>query len=88
MENIGNAPLDLVTKVWAQVAGEDIFTSLQSKTHVGRPKWDDIFASLISGENASTANDVNVFFCGPSTMGETIRDLCGTYRFRYYEEKF
>jgi hypothetical protein len=87
-ENIGNAPLDLVTKVWAEVAGRDIFTSLKSKTHVGRPKWDDIFDQLVSGDNASTANDVNVFFCGPSTMGEAIRSHCATYRFRFYEEKF
>jgi hypothetical protein len=87
-ENIGNVPLDLVTKIWAQVAGQDIFTSLQSKTHIGRPKWEDLFNGLISGENASTANDVNVFFCGPSTMAQTIRNHCATFRFRFYEEKF
>ena len=87
-ENIGNVPLDLVTKIWAQVAGEDIFTSLKSKTHLGRPKWEEVFNRLISGENASTANDVNVFFCGPSTMAATIREHCGTFRFRFYEEKF
>jgi NAD(P)H-flavin reductase len=87
-ENIGNVPLDLVTKVWAEVAGRDIFTSLKSKTHVGRPKWNEIFNQLVSGENASTANDVSVFFCGPSTMGNAIRDHCTTYRFRFYEEKF
>ena len=87
-ENIGNVPLDLVTKVWAEVAGRDIFTSLKSKTHVGRPKWEDIFDKLVSGENASTANDVNVFFCGPATMGTAIREHCVTNRFRFYEEKF
>jgi NAD(P)H-flavin reductase len=87
-ENIGNVPLDLITKVWAEVAGSDIFTSLKSKTHIGRPKWDEIFNQLISGENASMANDVNVFFCGPSTMGNAIQDYCTTYRFRFYEEKF
>jgi predicted ferric reductase len=87
-ENIGNVPLDLVTKIWAEVAGQDIFTSLKSKTHIGRPKWEDLFGSLISGENASTANDVNVFFCGPSGMARTIRNHCATYRFRFYEEKF
>ncbi|CAF1196565.1 unnamed protein product [Adineta ricciae] len=87
-ENIGNVPLDLVTKIWAQVAGQDIFTSLKSKTHIGRPKWEDLFSNLISGENASTANDVDVFFCGPSTMAQTIRNHCATFRFRFYEEKF
>jgi NADPH oxidase 5 len=87
-QNIGNAPLDLVTKVWAEVSGEDLFTSLKSKTHIGRPDWGDLFEDMISGENASTAHDVNVFFCGPPTMGQTIRDQCVSYRFRYYEENF
>ncbi|CAF3973602.1 unnamed protein product [Rotaria sp. Silwood2] len=87
-DNIGYVPLDLVTKVWAEIAGQDIFTDLKSKTHIGRPKWDELFNSLISGENSSTANDVNVFFCGPSTMGKVVREHCETYRFRYYKEKF
>ena len=88
-ENIGNAPLTLVTNVWAQMAGEDIFTSLKSKTHIGRPGWDQLFGHLLPGEeNASTANDVNVFFCGPTTMGETIREHCSSRRFHFHEEKF
>ncbi|CAF3549158.1 unnamed protein product [Rotaria sp. Silwood1] len=87
-ENIGHVPLDLVTKIWAQIAGQDIFTSLKSKTHIGRPQWQDIFNELISGENASTANDVSIFFCGPSTMGKTIKNHCTKFRFRFYEEKF
>ncbi|CAF1211376.1 unnamed protein product [Adineta ricciae] len=87
-ENIGNVPLDVITKVWAQIAGQDIFTSLKSKTHVGRPKWEEIFDELISDDNASTADDVNVFFCGPATMAQAIRSHCVKYRFRFYEEKF
>ena len=88
-ENIGNAPLNLVTNIWAQVAGEDIFTSLKAKTHIGRPDWNQLFDNLTSGDDsASAANDVNVFFCGPTTMGETIRGHCMTHRFRYHEEKF
>ncbi|CAF4424295.1 unnamed protein product, partial [Rotaria magnacalcarata] len=87
-ENIGNVPLELVTKLWAEVAGQDIFTSLKSKTYIGRPQWDKVFDKLISGENASTANDVSIFFCGPSTMAKTIQHHCATFRFRFYEEKF
>ena len=87
-QNIGNVPLDLISKVWAQVAGQDIFTSLKSMTHIGRPKWDELFGRLVSDDNASTANDVDVFFCGPRAMSQTIRNYCATYRFRYYEEKF
>ncbi|CAF1075995.1 unnamed protein product [Rotaria sordida] len=87
-QNIGNVPLDLVTKIWAEIAGQDIFTNLKSKTHIGRPQWKNIFNELISGENASTANDVSVFFCGPSTMAKAIQNHCATFRFRFYEEKF
>ncbi|CAF2205958.1 unnamed protein product [Rotaria magnacalcarata] len=87
-ENIGNAPLELVTKTWKEVTGQDIFTRLQCKTHFGRPQWENLFHSFLSMENTSTVNDVSVFFCGPSSMGETIKNRCRTFRFRYYEEKF
>ena len=87
-QNIGNAPLDLVTKVWAQIAGQDIFTSLKSRTRLGRPNWDEIFTELISGDNSATSNDVSVFFCGPPSMGNSVQRKCAAYRFRYYEEKF
>jgi NADPH oxidase 5 len=82
-ENIGHAPLDLISKAWSDIAGQDIFTSLKSKTHIGRPKWADLFAQL-----TSSTDSVNVFFCGPSSMATTIRNHCATYRFRFYEEKF
>ncbi|CAF2032667.1 unnamed protein product [Rotaria magnacalcarata] len=87
-ENIGNAPLELVTKTWKEVTRQDIFTRLQCKTHFGRPQWENLFHSFLSMENTSTVNDVSVFFCGPSSMGETIKNRCRTFRFRYYEEKF
>ncbi|CAF1340375.1 unnamed protein product [Didymodactylos carnosus] len=87
-ENIGHAPLDFVTKVWAQVAGQDIFTRLKARTTIGRPKWDELFTSLISGANSSTANDVSVFFCGPTSLATIIRKHCAQFRFRFYEEKF
>lgn len=87
-ENIGNVPLEFVTKIWAQVAGQDIFTSLKSKTHLGRPEWESLFNRIASSENPVTDDDVNVFFCGPSTMARTIQKHCSTFRFRFYEEKF
>ncbi|CAF4720726.1 unnamed protein product [Rotaria socialis] len=46
-DNIGNAPLELATRVFAQVAGHDIFTSLKSKTNFGRPSWEKIFNRFI-----------------------------------------
>ncbi|CAF4650582.1 unnamed protein product [Rotaria socialis] len=87
-ERIGNVPLDLITKIWAQVAGHDIFTNLNTKTHIGRPKWDELFRGFNTDQTETTQKDVSVFFCGPSAMGQTIRKHCVDCKFRYYEEKF
>ncbi|CAF4234336.1 unnamed protein product [Rotaria socialis] len=85
-ENIGNVPLDVVTKTWAQVAGNDIFTSLRTKTQIGRSNWTELFDRLISNENASTADDVNVFFRGSPIMGNSIREHCEKFRFHFFKE--
>jgi hypothetical protein len=87
-ENAGDVPSDLITKFWTQIAGHDVFATLKSKTHIGRPNWNELFQSFTAGENASLANDVSVFFCGPPSMGTAIRNYCIKYRFRYFEEKF
>jgi hypothetical protein len=87
-EYIGYYPLQPITQVWAQVSGKDIFTGLKARTHIGRPPWNKIFTELHTGDNASTANDVNVFFCGSSAMGKTIKECCTEHSFHFYEEKF
>ncbi|CAF0904933.1 unnamed protein product [Adineta steineri] len=87
-ENSGDSPSDLITKFWSQITGHDVFTALKSKTHIGQPNWNELFQSFKSGENASMANDVGVFFCGPPSMEIDIRKYCMNYQFRYFEEKF
>ncbi|CAF4754774.1 unnamed protein product [Rotaria magnacalcarata] len=86
--NVDNAPLELVRKICAPVARRDIYTGLKSRTNFGRPSWEKIFNRFISLENASTADDVSVFFCGRSIIGEAIKRQCEEFQFRYYEEKF
>ncbi|UJR12461.1 hypothetical protein I4U23_016637 [Adineta vaga] len=86
--NTNDNPVDPITNIWTDIAGHDVYERLKSKTHLGRPKWDELFQSLTSGENVSLTSDVSVFFCGPPSMGTTIRTSCIKYRFRYYEEKF
>ncbi|CAF4486135.1 unnamed protein product [Rotaria socialis] len=86
--NVDNAPLELVRKICAPVARRDIYTGLKSRTNFGRPSWEKIFNKFISLENASTADDVSVFFCGRSIIGEAIKRQCEEFQFRYYEEKF
>ncbi|CAF0964967.1 unnamed protein product [Adineta steineri] len=68
--------------------GHDVFTALKSKTHLDRPNWNELLQSFKSGKNASMANDVGVFFCGPPSMGIDIRKYCMKYQFRYFKEKF
>jgi hypothetical protein len=87
-ECVGIYPLELVTRLWAQVAGCDIFTGLKAQTKIGRPVWEEIFAGFNSIENRSNANDVNVFFCGHPAMGMVIQECCTKHHFRFYEEKF
>ncbi|CAF3633549.1 unnamed protein product [Rotaria sp. Silwood1] len=82
--NIGIAPLELIT----QVATADIFTGLKAQTHFGRPRWESIFSGFTKGEAGLTANDVNVFFCGPAIMGNTIHESCTKHGFHFYDEKF
>ncbi|CAN8072806.1 unnamed protein product [Agarophyton chilense] len=44
---------------------------LLSKTRLGRPVWDDVFAEVAA--RAKSDATVGVFFCGPHRMGATIR---------------
>ncbi|CAF1266116.1 unnamed protein product [Didymodactylos carnosus] len=82
-ESIGSAPFDLVSKIYQEVKDVDIFTSLNAKTHVGRPNWDDVFRQL-----SSSQRQISVFFCGPSSMANSIREQCARHKFRFYKEKF
>ena len=79
---------ELITQLWAQVAGDDIFTGLKARTHIGRPIWEKIFTEINPIENRTNANDVNVFFCGPPAMGKDIQQCCTKHHFHYYEENF
>ncbi|CAF4473883.1 unnamed protein product, partial [Rotaria socialis] len=77
-----------VTNIWADEMGSDIFTGLKSPTNFGRPDWEKLLRSMTSGDNSSTAKDINVFFCGPKSMGKKIQHHCVDFGIRYYEEKF
>ncbi|CAB3999131.1 cytochrome b-245 heavy chain-like [Paramuricea clavata] len=72
--------------------GEDVITGLKRKTFFGRPQWDGIF-SKIAESNPST--DIGVFFCGPSGLSHTLRNMSNKYsntkegiRFYYNKENF
>lgn len=75
-ENIGYLPLEIVSKVCIQATGSDIFMSLQAKTHIARPKWSELFGSLKSGDARAAARETSLFFCGPTTLGQSIVQQC------------
>ncbi|XP_028415268.1 NADPH oxidase 3-like isoform X2 [Dendronephthya gigantea] len=75
-----------------QEEGEDVITGLKRKTFFGRPQWDGIFDN-IAQSNPST--DIGVFFCGPSGLSHTLRNMSNKYsnakegiRFYYNKENF
>jgi predicted ferric reductase len=87
-EHMKHFPLQLISQVWTQVTGKDMFTDLKARTHIGRPIWDEIFTKLRSDENVSTANDASVFFCGSSVMSKIVQEHCIKYNLDFYEDKF
>ncbi|CAF4235310.1 unnamed protein product [Rotaria sp. Silwood2] len=87
-DNIGQVFLHHVINVWAEEVGDDIFTGLKSRTHFGRPDWNELFKRLISDNEVSAAKNMNVFFCGPSTMGKTIEQHCIRFGMHFYKENF
>jgi hypothetical protein len=82
-ECVGHYPFQLITQLWAQAVGHDIFTGLKSRTHIGRPEWNKIFDQI-----ESKNKNVNVFYCGNQTMGRTIQQASIKHRFRFYQENF
>lgn len=86
--NIGSVPLDLVTRIYEQVHNEDIFTRLKTKTHIGRPKWDELFGAILAKDISRKRKDVTVFFCGPRSMTETVKIACAKHRIKFHREQF
>jgi len=50
----------------------------------GRPDWDKVF----QGIRESKAGPVTVFYCGPPTLVDILRDKCIEYRFTFRREMF
>ena len=57
------------------VNGLDMTTGLKSTTHIGPPKWNEIFEDIhrIHGPMV----EVGVFYNGPSKLGREVRKACG-----------
>ncbi|KAJ7918000.1 NADPH oxidase [Mycena leptocephala] len=72
-------------------ADKDAITLLRAPTHYGRPNWDQMFTSLGQRHPES---DVGVFYCGPKTLGSTLRYMSNKHsdargaRFFFGKENF
>ena len=66
-------------------ANQDMTTGLRTITNFGRPDWQGIFADI---SRRHPYRSVNVFFCGPGSLGTTIRAAARRQGFRYRNEVF
>jgi len=86
--NIGSVPLDLVTRVYEQAYHEDVFTRLKTKTHVGRPNWDELFDTILAKDSQNKKKGAAVFFCGPKSMTEMVKAACTKHKIKFHKEQF
>ncbi|CAI9738164.1 cytochrome b-245 heavy chain-like [Octopus vulgaris] len=54
----------------------DPITRLREKTHFGRPRWSNIFKEI---KDAHLGKSIGVFYCGPSQLSKTLREMCNTH---------
>eukprot|EP00842_Homolaphlyctis_polyrhiza_P001571 jgi/Hompol1/2414/HPOL_005992-RA len=73
--------------------GRDAITGLRSRTHYGRPNWDQVFETL---RNNHRGTDIGVRYCGPKVLSKTLHEMCNKWteatedgtRFYYGKENF
>lgn len=68
----------------------DYITGLRKPISFGRPNFDELFAEWAKKHQHQR---VGVFYCGPSPLGQILRQQCdlrsgGTSRFVFHEECF
>ena len=80
-----SAALELAREI-AYAAGEpDVFTGLRTKTHMGHPDWGPILQAIAREHGPEK---VDVFFCGPTGLGNTVRRASTRLGMRFHDERF
>ena len=59
-------------------------TGLRVMTHMGQPD----FRAILAGIAHQHPSGVDVFFCGPLTLGKRVRAICLELGLRFREERF
>jgi NADPH oxidase 5 len=79
------AVLNLARAMAHEQGDPDSITGLRSKTNVGRPDWSKELESIVQ---AHAPDPVEVFYCGPPGLANSIERTCRGLGVRFREEKF
>jgi predicted ferric reductase len=63
----------------------DLVTGLRTMTHMGHPDWDVVLAAIKEQHAGET---VEVYFCGPTALGKTLRASSARLGMPFREEQF
>ena len=86
--------IKLIQTLMHHFTGRDMISGLETptRTHFGRPDWDEIFADLVWKHPGET---IGVFYCGNRSLETTLQSLCRKFNtsqhatnFIFHSEKF
>lgn len=80
-----SAALDVAMDVYQAETGRDLFTGLRNRTHLGRPDWRAIFATLAKEHEGEK---VDVYFCGPAPLAAVLATEAARQGFGFHKENF
>ena len=80
-----SAALELARELSRAAGDPDVVTGLRTKTHMGRPDWDETLRQIAREHAPET---VDVYFCGPPALGRIVRRASVRANMRFREERF
>jgi predicted ferric reductase/Ca2+-binding EF-hand superfamily protein len=83
--DLTNIAMQVAMDAYHEKHDRDPITGLNAITSAGRPNWDSIFSAVSA---AHPGEPVDVFFCGPAALSDTIRSKCRKHGLFYHEDKF
>ncbi|HEU5074814.1 MAG TPA: ferric reductase-like transmembrane domain-containing protein, partial [Polyangiaceae bacterium] len=77
--------LNLARELLHHQGDPDLLTGLKSKTHMGRPDWQQELSEIAEQHRPER---VDVFFCGPRGLGRQIQAVCRDLELGFRQEDF
>jgi predicted ferric reductase len=53
---------------------------------VGQPNWNELFVEILAKGIKNKRKDIEVFFCGPQSMGEVVKADCMKHKLKLHKE--